>query len=197
MDAPNNEAAHHGTHEMRRNLGLVLVVVAALADTPASGMHQASGPAAAWSSRQNRDRRLPAHSRHAHTSAIPVFVALRGGQLGRVPPSAAPERRHLNLQLWEASRLGRPGLLEAVVKQGAEINAAFESKDDARRHAYPLCTCPVFSSRPIPTLARLVISHLTIHPCFGVQDGAALCCAKRPPRRRRRACTAGGRARRS
>lgn len=62
------------------------------------------------------------------------FRPLRGGRLGRVPPTASKDRRHLNLQLWEASRLGRAELLASVVGQGAEINAAFETRDDARRY---------------------------------------------------------------
>jgi hypothetical protein len=62
------------------------------------------------------------------------FRPLRGGRLGRVPPTASKDRRHLNLQLWEASRLGRAELLASVVRQGAEINAAFETRDDARRY---------------------------------------------------------------
>jgi hypothetical protein len=112
------------------------------------------------------------------------LVPLRGGALGRVPPSASPECRALNLQLWQASRMGpcssacsafsrapphqcaslrllhrlallhpiqwpvpdqinperiiragRAELLEAVVQQGAQVNAAFETADDntARR----------------------------------------------------------------
>ena len=66
-------------------------------------------------------------------SGAAALMALRGGRIGRVPPPASPERRYLNLQLWEAARLGRPELLEAVMQKGAEIDAAYETKDSARR----------------------------------------------------------------
>jgi hypothetical protein len=140
-------------------LGMVLAVVqvAALAE-----LHQ--GPNAAWSVRQNRGR-WPVHSRSEPTweMQMPVLLALRGGQLGRVPPSATPERRHLNLQLWEASRLGRPELLQAMVKQGAEVNAAFETKDDARRHCLHCVHQPLFPVRPG---RPCTICPLTTYPFF-------------------------------
>ena len=65
----------------------------------------------------------------------------------QTPPAASPDRRYLNLQLWEASRQGRAELLEAVVQQGAEVNAAFQTPERARRygvsclHCCPPATC--------------------------------------------------------
>jgi len=69
--------------------------------------------------------------------ARPLQSALRRfhSHLGvQEPPAASAERRYLNLQLWEASRLGRAELLAAVVQQGAELNAAFETPGKARRY---------------------------------------------------------------
>jgi hypothetical protein len=158
------------------------------------------------------------------------LVPLRGGALGRVPPSASDERRGLNLQLWQAAKLGsllplplpslhcvpsasdpagslllagaacarrslRFGrershaeilpvcpsayfyhqaglveLLEPVVRQGAEVNAAFETTDKARRWVRPF-PC-AHSSRP------MLVTLMLKYPCrcrtalhFAVQAG--------------------------
>ncbi|KAJ1465672.1 hypothetical protein T484DRAFT_1757244, partial [Baffinella frigidus] len=63
--------------------------------------------------------------------------ALRFGTLSPVP---SPARRHLNLQLWEASRRGLQGLLAGLVQQGAEVDAAFEARDGTRKNALHFAT---------------------------------------------------------
>jgi hypothetical protein len=75
-------------------------------------------------------------------SALCRFHSHLAGFGVQEPPAASAGRRYLNLQLWEASRLGRAELLAAVVQQGAELNAAFETPGKARRYGV-YCSPPM------------------------------------------------------
>ena len=79
-------------------------------------------------------------------SALRRFHSYLAGPGVQEPPAASAGRRYLNLKLWEASRLGRAELLAAVVQQGAELNAAFETPGKVRRYGV-YCSPPMAPTR--------------------------------------------------
>ena len=68
------------------------------------------------------------------------FAETQALRFGTQSPDPSPAHRHLNLQLWEASRRGCKELLAGLVHQGAEVDAAFEARDGSKKNALHFAT---------------------------------------------------------